>query len=82
MSMAAYELAQIVTDYKMDFLAHHKASAHSLRTLGAIERCRTASLGGHVDKFDTPSCGKRISVTTHAAIVTAQNVRAVSASVG
>ena len=56
--MPAFELAQIVTDYKADFLAHHRASAHSLRTLNAIERCRTASLGGHVDKCDNTSCGK------------------------
>jgi len=58
MSMPAFELAQIVTDYKADFLKAHKASAHSLRTLSAIERCRTAALGGHVDKCNNASCGK------------------------
>lgn len=58
MSLPAFELAQVVTDHKADFLAKHKASAHQLRTLSAIERCRTAALGGHVDKCDNPSCGK------------------------
>jgi len=53
--MPAFELAQIVTDYKADFLKAHKASAHSLRTLSAIERCRTAALGGHVDKCNNAS---------------------------
>ena len=58
MSLPAHELAQIITDYKDDFLAHHKVSAHALRTLSAIERCRTAALGGHIDKCDNAGCGR------------------------
>jgi Putative transposase/Transposase zinc-binding domain len=58
MTRPAYELAQIVTDYKEDFLTLHKVSSHCFRTLGAIERCRTSALGGHVDKCDNLSCGK------------------------
>jgi Putative transposase/Transposase zinc-binding domain len=52
-----FELADILKEYKEDFLKHHRASAHTLRTLGAIEQCRTASLGGHVDKCDNTACG-------------------------
>lgn len=58
MKKPAFELAQIVTDYKEDFLKNHKVSAHCLRTLSAIERCRTSALGGHVDKCDNTCCGK------------------------
>jgi hypothetical protein len=58
MMRPAFELAQIVTDYKEIFLAAHKVSAHNLRTIGAIERCRTSALGGHVDKCDNSSCRK------------------------
>jgi Putative transposase/Transposase zinc-binding domain len=51
------ELAHILKEYKEDFLKHHRASSHTLRTLGAIEHCRTAYLGGHVDKCDNTACG-------------------------
>lgn len=62
MRLPTFELADIVTQYKQDFLDHHKVSKHTLRTLGAIEKCRTAALGGHVDKCDNSACGQtRIS---------------------
>lgn len=57
MSLPTFELADIVKQYKQDFLDHHKAGKHTLRTLGAIEHCRTAYLGGHVDKCDNNACG-------------------------
>lgn len=57
MTKPTFELADIVTQYKQDFLEHHKASKHTLRTLGAIEKCRTAALGGHIDKCDNSACG-------------------------
>ena len=58
MSLPAHELARIITDYKDDFLSQHKVSAHILRTLSAIERCRTAALGGHIDKCGNASCSR------------------------
>lgn len=62
MRLPTFELADIVTHYKQDFLQHHSASKHTLRTLGAIEKCRTAALGGHIDKCDNNACGQlRIS---------------------
>jgi Putative transposase/Transposase zinc-binding domain len=57
MSQPTFELANILKEHKQDFLAIHKASKHTLRTLGAIEHCRTAYLGGHLDKCDNSSCG-------------------------
>jgi Putative transposase/Transposase zinc-binding domain len=57
MSLPTFELADIVKQYKSDFLEHQKVSKQVLRTLGAIEKCRTAALGGHFDKCDNASCG-------------------------
>ena len=39
----------------MEFEQKHAPNAYLRRTLSALQRCRTASLGGHVDKCDT--CG-------------------------
>jgi hypothetical protein len=57
MTKPTYELAEIVKQYKGAFLEKHKVSKQVLRTLGAIEKCRTAALGGHVDKCNNTSCG-------------------------
>lgn len=57
MSVPTHELAHILNHYKQNFLQHHHASKHTLRTLGAIEKCRTAALGGHVDKCNNNACG-------------------------
>jgi len=57
MRQPTFELADIVKQYKGDFLEKHKVSNHDLRTLGAIEKCRTAALCGHVDKCNNTSCG-------------------------
>lgn len=50
-----YELAQVVREYKDVFLQKHYLSTHHLRTLYALEQCRTAALGGHIDACD--ACG-------------------------
>lgn len=47
----AFSIAQIISAFKDELTP----TAHQERTLGALERCRTASLGGHVDAC--PSCG-------------------------
>jgi predicted nuclease of predicted toxin-antitoxin system len=60
MSKPTYELATIIKDYKHAFIKKHQPLKFQLRTLHAIEICRTAHLGGHVDKCNT--CNhKRIS---------------------
>ena len=37
-------------------LADHCANGWQLRTLHALRKCRTAALGGHIDRCDNPSC--------------------------
>ena len=55
-----YEVAGIFRRYGKQYIEKHKQPAYILKTIGAVEKCRTSSLGGHVEKCD--SCGhKRIS---------------------
>ena len=50
-----YELAQVIDRFKEEFESRHSPNSYVKRTLNALQRCRTSSLGGHVDKCDT--CG-------------------------
>jgi hypothetical protein len=50
-----YELANIVKEYRNTFTKKHSPLKHHLRTLNAIEHCRTAYFGGHVDRCDSCS---------------------------
>lgn len=50
-----YELAEIIHRFGEDFEHKHSPNSYVKRTLSALERCRTSSLGGHVDKCD--ECG-------------------------
>ena len=52
MSAHTLELADIIRTYGTAYKKRHKFPRHHLRVLSAIERCRTASLGGHVDRCD------------------------------
>jgi len=51
----AFELAQVIERFGSRFADRHQPNGYILRTLHAIRSCRTASLGGHVDRCD--SCG-------------------------
>jgi hypothetical protein len=51
----AYELAEVIERFGKDFNKQHSPNAYVRRTLSALLRCRTSSLGGHVDKCD--HCG-------------------------
>lgn len=51
----AFELAQVIERFGSHFADQHQPNGYILRTLHAIRCCRTASLGGHVDRCD--SCG-------------------------
>lgn len=54
------EVAGIFRRYAKEYLENQKQPAYILKTIGAIEKCRTSSLGGHVEECD--KCGhKRIS---------------------
>src|SRR5208283_3699928 len=45
----ALELADIVREHGADYRRRHVLTPEQHRVLSAIERCRTAQLGGHVD---------------------------------
>ena len=43
-------MAEILREHKTSFIEKYQPLKHHLKTLHAIEVCRTAALGGHVDK--------------------------------
>jgi hypothetical protein len=49
------ELATIIRQYKTSFTQKHQTLKQHLSVFNALEKCRTASLGGHVDGCD--NCG-------------------------
>ncbi len=53
--MAHAEVADIFRRYGPSYRETHKLPLHQLRTMHAIEICRTAELGGHVDECE--ECG-------------------------
>jgi hypothetical protein len=55
MSRPVYELAEIIRQYKTSFTAKHQPLKQHLSVLNALEKCRTALLGGHIEGCD--SCG-------------------------
>ena len=50
-----FEVADVVREYGAAFRATHHVSHEQERVLRAIEQCRTAALGGHVEACET--CG-------------------------
>ena len=50
-----FEVADVVREYGAVFRATHYVSPEQARVLRAIEQCRTAALGGHVEACET--CG-------------------------
>ena len=55
MARPVHELATIIEQYKTSFTAKHQPLKQHLSVLNALQKCRTAALGGHVDGCD--SCG-------------------------
>lgn len=56
----AFELADVLNQHWPEVERSGKINSWQLRTLGAIKRCRTAAMGGHIDACT--SCGQmRIS---------------------
>ncbi len=53
MSKPTYELANIIKEYRTTFEQNYKPLKYHLRVLNAIEHCRTAYFGGHVDKCNS-----------------------------
>ena len=52
MSRPEHELATIIRQYKTSFITKHQPLKQHLSVLNALEKCRTAALGGHVDGCD------------------------------
>lgn len=50
-----HELAEVIDRFGEEFEHKHAPNSYVKRTLSALMRCRTSSLGGHVDKCD--ACG-------------------------
>ncbi len=48
-----FEMAQIIRDYRDDFVQKHPVLKYHQRVLNALKICRTAELGGHVERCDT-----------------------------
>ncbi|HSB92099.1 MAG TPA: IS91 family transposase [Flavitalea sp.] len=53
MNRPVYELAEIIRTHKSSFINKCNPLFHHLRTLYAIEICRTSALGFHVDKCNS-----------------------------
>jgi len=51
----AFELAQVIDRFGKEYQEQYAPNAYLQRTLSALQRCRTAALGGHIDKCD--HCG-------------------------
>src|SRR5687767_386216 len=49
------ELADVLREYGEKYRRDHSLPVSHLRVMRAVERCRTAALGGHLQKCD--SCG-------------------------
>ena len=54
---APYRVAQVLEAHG-ESLAGYCNNAWQARTLHAIRKCRTAALGGHIDRCQNPECGK------------------------
>jgi len=55
MSRAAHEVAQVLERNK-EHLSHYCTNSWQTRTLHALRKCRTASLGGHIDRCNNACC--------------------------
>jgi len=49
------ELAEIFSSHANDFLHNNKLCPEQLKAFHAIMQCRTAALGGHINRCD--NCG-------------------------
>jgi len=57
MYRTSFEVAQVL-ERNREHLAGLCANSWQSRTLHALRKCRTAALGGHMDRCDNPDCHK------------------------
>ena len=55
-SRPAWEVADIIRIYGDEYRCAHKLSLLEIKIMRDIERCRTAELGGHLEKCDNGDC--------------------------
>jgi Putative transposase/Transposase zinc-binding domain len=62
MARAALEVADIFRDHGAAWREANRGhvSLHQLKVMSAIERCRTAALGGHVARCENEACGHTV----------------------
>jgi hypothetical protein len=62
MARAALEVADIFRDHGAAWREANRGhvSLHQLKVMSAIERCRTAALGGHVARCENEACGPTV----------------------
>jgi hypothetical protein len=49
------EISSVIHNFLEGFNAENKLPSYKLRTLGALQKCRTAYMGGHIEACE--SCG-------------------------
>jgi len=59
MSPPALEVADIFRDHGQAWIAANRGhvSLEQMKVMTAVERCRTAALGGHVARCENEACG-------------------------
>ncbi len=57
MSRPLYQVADVL-ERNGDSLSAYTGNTWQLRTLHALRKCRTAALGGHIDRCDNPDCNR------------------------
>ena len=55
-SHPAHELATVINNFLSTFNTENKLPAHKLRTLSALQKCRTEYMGGHIEVCE--DCGE------------------------
>jgi hypothetical protein len=55
-SHPAHELATVINNFLLSFNTENKLPAHKLRTLNALQKCRTEYMGGHIEACE--DCGE------------------------
>ena len=62
MARPALEVAEIFRDHGPSWRAANRGhvSLGQLKVMSAIERCRTAALGGHVARCENEACGRTV----------------------
>lgn len=56
MARTLFEMATVIKRYGADFVGQCHPNVYQLNVLNALQKCRTAELGGHKEKCDNETC--------------------------